>query len=496
LSQLGKQRDALSDYEALFSIASELSRINDYDELLDTLVNRALHLLGGDRGFLVLQQKDRLHLKVIRNWSREDFEEKRDAISKTIVQEAFSSAEPIVIEDALSEARFRNTVSVQSLFIRSVLASSLAVDGKIVGVLYLESRSTKQFFSQPELALFKKLLAFADHSISALLQRLLVEQQSQLLSREILSAYQFPDVISRDDRFLRLLKTVGQAAGADLPVLIQGESGTGKELIARALHVNSARKKAPFIVINCSAISANLLESELFGHIKGAFTGAIQNKQGLIAAAHQGTLFLDEIGELPKEFQAKLLRTIQFGEVQPVGSSQTQTYDVRFISATNRNLEEEVEEENFRQDLLFRLNAITIHLPSLRERSGDIVLLFKHFLSIAATRANRAIPVLDAGVEEDLLSYPWPGNIRELENEARRALAMTTPDEKISRSTLSPKITARKDEERGLISLAQAERAQLELHLRASNGNRTRAAETLGITRQGLRKMLLRHGID
>jgi transcriptional regulator with GAF, ATPase, and Fis domain len=491
-----KTRDHLQDTEGLFSLAQELLRLSEYDAILDTIVMRSLALLGGDRGFLVFQREGALNFKVIRNWNTEEIQSGKEAVSQTILTEILAGGVPLLIEDVLADSRFRTKESVQSLLVRSVLAAPLPIDKHTTGVIYLESRSNKRFFGPAELALFKKILTLSSHAIEAGIRYLTMGQRAMLLERDLDARYQFPGIITRDANFIRILKDVARVADSSLPVLIQGPSGTGKELIARTIHINSPRKTKPFITINCGAISPTLLESELFGHIKGAFTGATQNKTGVIAAADGGTLFLDEIGELPKDFQVKLLRVLQFGEIQPVGSTRSSVVDVRFVAATNRDLEEEVREGNFREDLLYRLNAVTIRLPSLAERRDDILPLFLYFLQEAATRANRSLPVVPKGLEGALLGYHWPGNIRELENEARRLLVLTPQDEPLMVERLSNKITAATGAERPLCTLAEIERETVAYHLKVSNHNLTHAAETLGISREGLRKMLKRYKLE
>jgi transcriptional regulator with PAS, ATPase and Fis domain len=284
-----------------------------------------------------------------------------------------------------------------------------------------------------------------------------------------------------------------QVAKSSLPVLIQGASGTGKELLARAIHLNSERSQRPFIVVNCGAISPNLLESELFGYVKGAFTGATQNKEGLIAAAHTGTLLLDEIGELPKELQVKLLRVLQFGEVQPVGATKSQRYQVRFLAATNRDLEVEV-----REDLFFRLNAVILTLPTLKERPNDVLPIFYHFLRETCQAEAREVPEVSEEVEMTLQGYDWPGNVRELENETRRLVALTPAGAPLEVEALSPRLLqgAAPSTPRALSKLDEQERELIEQHLKSSNGNRTHAAQSLGITREGLRKKMKRFGIQ
>ncbi len=402
------------------------------------------------------------------------------------------------MEDALADENFAEKESILRMGIRSVLAAPLEVEGEQVGALYLESRKIDRLFGEDERDLFLQILDLTSRALETSTRRLLLEQRNALLERDFLARYDFPGIVTRDPEFLRLLKTVAQVAGSELPVLIQGPSGTGKELVVRALHLNSRRSKRDMVTVNCGAISPNLLESELFGHVKGAFTGATRTKTGLLVQADTSTVFLDEIGELPLELQAKLLRTLQFGEVHPVGSTQPLQVDVRFLAATNRNLEEEAREGRFREDLLYRLNAITVELPPLKDRPGDILLLFHHFLKEAAEHDQRPVPKVTPKLERALQGYDWPGNVRELKNEAQRLLAITPEGQPLTVESLSKRITGGgkpgKIEEPP--SLEEQEKELIELHLRLTGGNRTQAAKSLGISREGLRKKMKRLDID
>jgi DNA-binding NtrC family response regulator len=323
-----------------------------------------------------------------------------------------------------------------------------------------------------------------------------LRRRCEELEKDFLDRYDFQGILTQDAGFLNLLQTVAQVAASDMPVLVQGPSGSGKELIVRALYLNSPRAKRPFVTVSCGAISPALLESELFGHVRGAFTGAMGDKLGLIPSAHSGTVFLDEVSELPRELQVKLLRTLQLGEIQPVGSSRTQIVDVRFLAATNRDLEREVREGRFREDLLYRLNAITLQIPALRSRPDDILRLFHHFLRRAAEKLGQPVPEISPHLERRLLQHDWPGDVRELENEARRLVATSPPGLPLTADRLSARLRqALASEAEAPASLEEHERELVELHLCLAKGNRTHAAQSLGISRETLRQRLKRYGV-
>jgi transcriptional regulator with GAF, ATPase, and Fis domain len=301
-------------------------------------------------------------------------------------------------------------------------------------------------------------------------------------------------------------------------VLVTGESGTGKELVARAIHTHSQRAGAPFVPVNCTALSESLLESELFGHARGAFTGAVSAKRGLFEMASGGTLFLDEIGDMGPKMQGQLLRTLQDGEVRPVGGAEAIKVDVRLVCATNRDLEAEVRAGKFREDLYFRINVVTIKLPPMRERPGDIPILVAHFLAKLGRREARAPATMSAEALQVLSGYLWPGNVRELENAIDRAVAVAK-DAIILPSDLPPEVGVRRrgasvDGGAGMApggggtppptpgiaddrpTLAELERRYIALILAESGGNKKKAAERLGIDRRTLYRALERTGVD
>jgi DNA-binding NtrC family response regulator len=304
--------------------------------------------------------------------------------------------------------------------------------------------------------------------------------------------------IGKSKRFLELLKLAEHVAPTDSTVLIQGESGTGKEVVARYVHNLSSRTDGPFLSINCGALPENLLESELFGHVKGSFTGAVRDKQGLFAAARGGSFFLDEVGEMPPSLQVKLLRVLQEREAIPVGATEAIPVDVRIIAATNRDLEEEIRRGNFRSDLFYRLNVIALNLPPLRERRDDLLLLIESFLQQLAIEAGGEPKALASEALDAVMVYEWPGNVRELENALEHATVLSRGS-LIEAGSLPERITKRRKEplvaERSYRNptLEVIERAYIMWVLQAEGGNKTRAAEVLGIDPSTLYRKLSRY---
>jgi DNA-binding NtrC family response regulator len=304
--------------------------------------------------------------------------------------------------------------------------------------------------------------------------------------------------IGKSKRFMELLKLAEHVAPTESTVLIQGESGTGKEVVARYIHNLSTRTDGPFMSINCGALPENLLESELFGHVKGSFTGAVRDKQGLFAAARGGSFFLDEVGEMPPSLQVKLLRVLQEREAIPVGATEAIPVDVRIIAATNRDLEEEIRRGNFRSDLFYRLNVIALNLPTLRERRDDLLLLLEAFLQTMAQESGTEPKALSSEALDAVMVYEWPGNVRELENALEHAVVLSRGN-LIEAGALPERITRRRKEplvaERSYRNptLEVIERAYIMWVLQAEGGNKTRAAEVLGIDPSTLYRKLSRY---
>jgi DNA-binding NtrC family response regulator len=292
---------------------------------------------------------------------------------------------------------------------------------------------------------------------------------------------------------IEIYKLVGQAAATSATVLIRGESGTGKELIARAIHAHSASAAQPFVPVNCAALPATLLESELFGHVRGAFTGAHDARRGRFAVAGKGTIFLDEIGDTSLDLQTRLLRVIQDREYQPVGSEKTERSEARVIAATHQDLETQIEQRRFREDLYYRLRVVEITLPPLRERLSDVPLLAEQLVARAAASLGTATPVLSTDALDRLIAHSWPGNVRELENCLKRAVVIASGGV-IRGDHLA--FTAPRAKETALSSLEDIERDQIVRVLAATDNHKGRAAEILGVSRPRLRRLMDKYGLE
>ena len=386
--------------------------------------------------------------------------------------------------DVLSETRSRHP-DVPVVLMTAQASLQSAIQGVNHGAFYYVQ---KPFTNEELVAILRKAVDFGK-----------VTSENRALKRQIrkLDRSAQPTPIGKSSKFQEALEVAATVAPTDSTVLIYGESGTGKEVVARYIHDLSARSEGSFLSINCGALTESLLESELFGHVKGSFTGAVRDKQGLFVAANGGTLFLDEVSEMVPATQVRLLRVLQEREVVPVGSTEPIEVDVRIIAATNRDLEDEIRRGAFRSDLFYRLNVIAIRLPLLSERRDDIPLLAENFLNRFANARGRKVKQLSEDALQALMDYDWPGNVRELENALERAVAMVA-GESIKLDALPKHVTERQpaplvnEELPPNPALEIIERAYIEWVLKAEGGNKTRAAEVLGIDPSTLYRKLSR----
>jgi len=509
---------APAQLEQLTSIVRVLGSRDRLRPLLEQVLDTMVLWSGVERGLLLLRAPDgRLVPRSARNLARHDLAGEQLSLSHSLARKAMETGDAVIATDAFSTLAEAHA-SVHALRLRSVLAVPLIARGETLGVVYLDDRVRRGAFGAREIAWVRLVasqaaMAIADARDQVLLKRavrraeraqrelarLLGEKEAELFATRAElrtvrgeTRYPYDAIAGRSEPIRSMLHIVDRVTQSDIPVLLVGESGTGKELVARAMHANGARKDRPFISENCAAVPEPLLESTLFGHVRGAFTGAVTTRAGLFDVADGGTFFLDEVGEMPLSMQKKLLRVLQEGEVRPVGSDRVRKVDVRVICATHRDLAAMVEAKLFREDLFYRLNVITIRVPPLRERPDDIQLLVEHFL---AKHATRKIRITKAAMDR-LVAYPWPGNVRQLENEIRRAVVLA--DERIDVAELSQEIArggpgAARGAGVGLRSRVDALEAELVRDaLDRTQGNQTKAAEMLGLSRFGLQKMMRR----
>jgi len=487
------------ELQLLYGISQSLLQDRDYGELLATILDATIEGLGAERGFVLLHEQGSFRPVVARNFRSEDLQQAQTEFSTSIATTVLRSARALLLDDAANSESFRGSASVRNLSLRSVLCAPLVNCNEVFALIYLENRKLANLFTERKRALLDGICELAGPRI----RTAVAMQDARRRAADVTMLLGNTEgILTADSGMGAILETVRRVAPTDMPVLIQGETGTGKELIARALYRNSSRAAASLVVLNCAALPATLIESELFGYVRGAFTGALRDRIGVVGAAHLGTLFLDEIGELPMELQPRLLRVLQSGEFTRLGSVQAETADVRFIAATNRDLKKEVDEGRFRSDLYFRLSPITIKLPPLRERPHDVHLLADHFLNAYARRFGREAPRLSDEAFAALASYNFPGNVRELEGEMARLVAMSPAGSVIPVDALNENIRRQEHPEPKAasfemppMSLAEMERQLIRSVLQSTKGNRSHAAEILGITREGLRNKIQRLGL-
>jgi transcriptional regulator with GAF, ATPase, and Fis domain len=482
----------------LYRVSRALLKEGEYGELLAGLLDTLIEGLGADRGFVVVREAGEFRATASRNFRSDALSQVEEAFSRSIARSVMESGKAVLIGDAAMTEPYSKHQSIQQLSIRSVLCAPLVTCDEAFALIYLENRQLTNCFTEDQRDFLDEVCALA----APRLRGAVAMSQAQRRAEALELAHSHSDgILTADAEMTRILQTVHQVATTDLPVLIEGETGTGKELIARAVYRHSPRVKGPFIALNCGAIPEALIGSELFGSVQGAYTGANRDRVGFVGAAHRGTLFLDEIGDLPLDLQPNLLRVLQSGEFTRLGTSRTEHADVRFIAATNRDLEREVEAGRFRPDLFFRLSAITLRLPPLRDRPHDAKLLAEHFLRLAATRYGRLAPRLTEECLSALTAYTFPGNVRELESEMSRLAVLASADVPCGPELLNERIRKGGNGKRAVssqatpvapMSLYEMEKQLIASTLQFTGGNRTQAAEILGISREGLRTKLQR----
>jgi transcriptional regulator with PAS, ATPase and Fis domain len=466
-------------YDRILSLSQKASE-ESLEATCRYLMDDIIEAGGAECGyFFLIDRSGEPQIVYARTDSREDIPTASQVYSSSIVKRALEMAVPLIIGDASVHPEFREAKSVIAANLKSVLALPIYFNKKAIGVIYLENRNQAQFFA-PELM---EVLTLFCTQAGVLLHSKLKEGGSFVKG----ARSQESALSSNNAKLQKVFKEIEIAAKAESSVLLLGETGTGKEVTARKIHALSNRSQMPFVPINCAAIPDTLLESELFGYKKGAFTGANADREGLIRRAHKGVLFLDEIGDVPLQMQVKLLRVIQERRFTRVGSTQEEESDFRLICATHRPLEQAIEQGFFRQDLFFRINTLTIQLPPLRERPEDILDLAHDFLEQACRENSRRIKGFDEDAKALLLREEWPGNIRQLQNAIQRAVALV-PQERLN-STLNAAdfhfLAKKAAGEPALPSLADAKEEFVRDYVKKAilihKGNKTKAAKALGV---------------
>ena len=409
-----------STLDALSSFSDALADSYDIDELLETMLDSIIQVTDASRGVVMLLVEDKAQVKAAREGGGRPSGGPMP-ISDSIVQTVVRTRQPEMVSDALNDAEFAMSRSVMNYKLCSVLCVPLLVRGELLGVIYLGNDNVVNLFNKEALQVAS---VFASQAAMVLRNAILIRElrlSNESLTQQI-ERMNFGTLIGSSASMREIFRKIDKVAKTAVSVLIEGETGTGKELVAGELHRRSNRGEGPFVVINCGAIPENLLESELFGHVRGAFTGAVNTRDGKFQQADGGTLFLDEVGEMPLNLQVKLLRVLEDRRVTRIGEAATRDIDIRVVAATNRNLTEEVKVGNFREDLFYRLNVVRLELSPLRDRGGDVELLSRFFLKKYAEEMGVAVNGFTEAATRAMRMHRWPGNIRELENRIKKAV--------------------------------------------------------------------------
>ncbi|MBI4880651.1 MAG: sigma 54-interacting transcriptional regulator [Planctomycetes bacterium] len=509
--------------EIIHAMASE----QQPKRILATILDAVIELTSAERGFLILRRgAGQGQVEVARNLDREAVRSPEFKISHTIAEQVIGSGEDVLTDSATDDPLLGKLASVAGMQLRSILCVPLRFKGETLGCVYIDHRFKRGSFTESDRKLARLLADQAAvavenarlHAENEAQRRTLEELNKQLEERvkeqevELRDAreklaraalpppkYDYSEIVGRSSAMREVFRLMDIVTDTEYPVLILGESGTGKELVARAIVRHGSRADRPFLSENCAALAESLLESELFGYVKGAFTGATSDRVGLFEQADGGTLFLDEIGDMTMPLQRKLLRVLQEGEFRKVGATQPTRVDVRIIAATNADLGRMAEQGAFREDLYYRLKVITIRLPPLRERRDDIPLLVEHILARIARETQQEMRRVTPAALKGLVAYHWPGNVRELENELRRMTALAA-DSTIESHLVTPLLDARRPVHGGDSTFAgrtmeDIEKSAILAAIQRCGGRRSDAAKALGMPRRTFYNRLRKYGI-
>jgi Nif-specific regulatory protein len=510
-------KTTLEELRTINRIVDKISRVRETNHIMSVIIDELVKLTGADQGVINLvtpTASEQLLTVVRKNVPEKDGlpYKVNNLISGWVLQ----NKRTLKIDDLDSDDRFESLDS-EAGRCKAILCCPMMARAEMVGLLSLVRSAEREPFSDDQ---SRVVSIVASQSAQILANALLLEElaaknellevsqrklkdENLRLQSEIRTTFAFENIIGKSEPMRKVLTLASKVSSNESPVLINGSTGTGKELLARAIHYNSSRREKPFVVKNCGVKTETLLESELFGHTKGAFTGADRAKVGLFKEADGGTIFLDEIGDAPASTQVAILRVLENGEIRPIGASKTEYVDVRLISATNKDLKAAIESGDFRQDLFYRLNTFTIELPPLKDRLGDINLLVHHFLSQIKVKLNREQLTITPAALDLLNRYPWPGNVRQLENELERAAVVCESESEIDLSDLSPELLGTSAAEidtlgyRGQLRevVERVERDLINNTLEETSGNILKTSKLLGLTRKWLKDKIARYGI-
>lgn len=477
------------DLSALMKVSTTINSIRGLDELLERLLELLFEVVPAERGAILLTNEGSFETSLIFGLDRVQGKNQAVKVSRTIVQQVLRDGVALLANDGAA----KSTHASESLALtraHSVMCVPLLIFDRKLGVLYLDTTRARDQFNRDHLQLVAAIAGISAVAIENARQFQWLETENERLLSDVNIEH---NMIGESPAMQRVYHFISKVAPTDATVLINGESGTGKELAARAIHRNSKRAQKSFMAVNCAALNESLLETELFGHEKGSFTGALAQKKGRLEIADGGTIFLDEIGELTPALQVKLLRVLQEREFERVGGTVTINVDLRVIAATNKNLEEAIEAGQFRQDLYYRLNVVSLEMPALRDRREDIMLLANYFANKYSAKCNRKLKGFTAEARNFLTAYDWPGNVRELENAIERSVVLGTTDlilpedlpEAVVEAELSPTLRVRYHE-----AVTQAKKQIILDAIEQGSGNSTAAANLLGVHPNYLHRLI------
>ena len=478
------------DLNALLKISAALSELRSVESLARQLLDTLLEVIPTERAAILLVGDNPEESPTAFGTDKRSESAETVRISRTVAEQVLGEGVSLLCRDVREDRAFSRAESLLAAQARSLLCVPLATGERVAGLIYLDTSDPATYFEEGDLQLLAAVGGIASVALENVRHVEWLEGENRRLHREVNLEH---NMIGESTRMREVYRLIERVAPTDSTVLIRGESGTGKELAAHAVHANSGRSAGPFVAINCAVLSEALLESELFGHEKGAFTGAIAQKRGKLEIADGGTLFLDEVGELAPATQAKLLRVLQERKFERLGGTRTVSVDVRIVAATNRNLEEAVRQGTFRQDLYYRLNVISLTLPPLRERREDIPLLAYFFAAKYSKKCKRMVSGIAPEARASLAAYDWPGNVRELENAIERAVVLGNTDvimpddlpESLPVTGLPPQAPLNYHE-----AVNEMKRGFILKAVEQAGGNYTEAARLLGIHPANLHRLI------